>query len=168
MKQRCYNKNLPKYECWGGRGIIVCDRWLKSFKNFLTDMGECPEGLTLDRKNNNGNYEPDNCKWSTWTEQFLNRRCKVCKPLHQLKNFQKYKMDKLKTKYNNSIIDPLTKIVYRNQTELAEQLEITHQAVSLHFRGITNKLKGCKYMMYKDYLIKRWRGFNILFKWVCF
>ena len=80
MKGRCYNPNRPVYKYYGGRGIKVCDRWKNSFKLFLKDMGERPEGCTLDRINNDGNYEPTNCKWSTTVEQNKNRR--PCKYSH--------------------------------------------------------------------------------------
>lgn len=73
MKTRCYNPNSNRFKYYGGKGIIVCDRWLNSFENFLEDMGECPEGLTLDMIDSNKNYEPDNCKWSTLEEQSRNR-----------------------------------------------------------------------------------------------
>lgn len=69
MKTRCYNKNRHKYRRYGARGIKVCDRWLNSFQNFYDDMGERPDGKTLDRINNDGNYEPSNCRWATPLEQ---------------------------------------------------------------------------------------------------
>ena len=74
MKDRCLR---PTNRCWmdyGGRGIVICQRWLESFENFLADMGERPEGMTLDRINVGGNYEPGNCRWATPTEQRRNAR----------------------------------------------------------------------------------------------
>jgi hypothetical protein len=87
MIQRCTNPKASGYHKYGGRGIRVCDRW-KIFKNFLDDMGERPIGKTIDRIDNNGNYEPSNCKWSTPYEQTHNQRprknavperwCQIC------------------------------------------------------------------------------------------
>ena len=76
MKVRCYNPKATDYKYWGGRGITVCERWRgkDGFKNFLADMGPRPKGLTLDRINTNGNYEPANCRWATWLVQSNNRR----------------------------------------------------------------------------------------------
>lgn len=74
MKQRCTNPNAPDYDRYGGRGIVVCERWLNSFDAFFADMGERPEGKSLERKDNARGYEPDNCKWATAGEQQRNKR----------------------------------------------------------------------------------------------
>lgn len=74
MNTRCHNPNTPAYKNYGGRGITVCDRW-RVFSNFLSDMGECPDGLTLDRINTNGNYTQKNCRWATYKQQGRNMRC---------------------------------------------------------------------------------------------
>ncbi len=75
MLKRCLNKNSSDFSNYGGRGINVCDRWLESFENFYEDMGGRPSSdYSLDRIENDGGYSPDNCKWSTRSEQQNNKR----------------------------------------------------------------------------------------------
>ena len=75
MRARCYNEKNPTYQRYGARGVRVCPEWRENFLNFLRDMGRRPSpDHSLDRINNNGNYEPGNCKWSTRQEQCRNRR----------------------------------------------------------------------------------------------
>jgi hypothetical protein len=74
MIRRCTNPRQRSYERYGGRGIRVCDRWRRSFEAFLSDMGHCPPGLTLERMDNEKGYQPDNCRWATWIDQANNTR----------------------------------------------------------------------------------------------
>lgn len=76
LRQRCYEANDKAYKDYGGRGIKVCERWSK-FSNFLSDMGEKPQGHYIDRLDNDGDYSPDNCKWVTSKESANNRRTNI-------------------------------------------------------------------------------------------
>jgi len=75
MKRRCYDQNTIRHESWGGRGIRVCDRWKNDFPAFLADMGQKPSALhSIERRDNNANYDPSNCFWASPKEQARNTR----------------------------------------------------------------------------------------------
>jgi hypothetical protein len=74
MKQRCFNPRNPGYPDYGGRGIVACEKWRSDFPAFYADTGDAPPGKSLDRIDNDGNYEPGNVRWATRLIQTWNRR----------------------------------------------------------------------------------------------
>lgn len=77
MIARCYDPHARGFNRYGGRGIQVCEAWRASFEAFVADMGPRPKGRTLDRQDNNGHYEPLNCRWATSVQQYVNRDCAI-------------------------------------------------------------------------------------------
>lgn len=128
MKQRCLNINNARYQDYGGRGIRVCERWMK-FENFLADMGERPKGTSIDRINNDGNYEPGNCRWATRKEQQNNLRNNVritykgtTKTFNEWAEIMGIKRHTLYTRYKRGW--PIDKIFKGEALEEAEVVEI--------------------------------------------
>lgn len=98
MTQRCNNPNNPKFPIYGGRGILICTRWLE-FENFLEDMGEPEPGLSIDRIDTNGPYEKGNCRWATAKEQANNTRTNVIVELDGERMTLKQAAEKAGVKY---------------------------------------------------------------------
>lgn len=93
MRKRCLQENDKDYLRYGGRGIKICERWLgvDGFFNFIDDMGDRPEGYTLDRKDSDGDYSPDNCRWADVNTQGLNKRNVKHRGVIFYKNLNKYR-----------------------------------------------------------------------------
>ncbi|BAZ71379.1 hypothetical protein NIES4106_61760 (plasmid) [Fischerella sp. NIES-4106] len=99
IKTRCSNSKSRNYSNYGGRGITICDRWL-SFENFLTDMGEVPNGYSIERIDNSKGYCPNNCKWASKSEQSINRR----KQKDTTSRFKGVSLDKGSNRWNTQIV----------------------------------------------------------------
>lgn len=128
MIQRCYNPNNPRYKNYGGRGIIVCARWLNSVEDFLKDIGKRPgPGYSIERMDNNGNYELGNWKWGTEFEQANNRRlsfrCKLFKA-----------------------ISPTNRVhINKNQCEFARRFNLTSYGINKCLKNRQGSHRGWKF-----------------------
>jgi len=130
MKSRCYTKSSNQYEDYGGRGIKVCDRWLNSFENFLADMGKKPDGFTLDRKDVNGDYSLENCKWSNYSTQNHNQR----KRATNKSGYRGVSLETRTKKYIATIWKNYT-MIYLGSNVDAEQAALLYDAAAVQLYG---------------------------------
>jgi len=131
MLRRCEIPKHPSYKDYGGRSIKVCERW-HSFENFYADMDDKPKGLTLERTNNDGNYEPENCEWATWEKNRNNTRPKSsghCKQ-YWFRAWHKNMM---------------CQFMSNNQSKFAKQWGLKQATISKCLRGIRNHHYGWKF-----------------------
>ena len=133
MLQRCNNPDNEYYLYYGGRGIQVCERWqgLKGFNHFIEDMGERPKGLTLERINNDGNYEPGNTKWATRQEQAINRRTPLINPI----GYKGISLFKATGKYQAYINVDHHRIHLGYYKTLKEAIGVRHEAEMKYYKG---------------------------------
>lgn len=135
MIRRCENPNCKSYKNYGGRGVSVCEKWHK-FENFVADMGKRPEGLMLERKNNDGIYEPRNCKWATRIEQNNNQRsrrpnsCDSQKPQHWFRARHK---------------DMMCQFTSNNQSKFAAKHKLDPGNISACLLGKAKQHKGWEF-----------------------
>lgn len=138
MKKRCLNPNYIGYKNYGGRGIKICDRWL-NFENFFEDMGNKPEGLMLERMDNDGNYESGNCKWATRKEQNNNKR-----------DYKERIMGKVQYWfYGHSLNEEL--IIENNMHKMARYFELDPRHISDCLNGKRKTHKGWSFGKMSDW-----------------
>ncbi|HDR8199935.1 TPA: AP2 domain-containing protein [Bacillus cereus] len=132
IKRRCYNQNFKQFPDYGGRGVIVCDRWKDSFENFLKDMGEKPTpDHSIDRIDVNGNYEPTNCRWADRISQQRNRRVRK----ESLTGHKGVNLIKRSGKYNVRISVNKELIIIGNFDTLEEAIEARKKAERKYWKS---------------------------------
>jgi len=139
MKHRCKNPYATSYIYYGARGIKFCKRW-KIFKNFYKDMGERPDGLTLERINNNKGYSKSNCKWATRKEQANNKRTAAEVKNQKIVNKPKRRRYKKPPRKLYPLEKRYMKLMSKkdvNQKELSEKLKCSTTSIKLIICGIT-------------------------------
>ena len=132
MIQRCENPKDRAYKYYGKRGISVCLRWRNSFLAFYEDMGLCPTGQTLERTNNDGNYEPGNCCWATWGKQRSNTR--IRKSYSRGSNRQRW--------FRAWHKDMMCQFMGNSQRKFAQKWKLNNCRISDCLRGINKKHLG--------------------------
>ena len=140
MWNRCYNDKNSRYYTYGGRGIKVCDRWRceprwKAVVNFLEDMGHCPKGLTLDRIDVNGDYEPSNCRWADMSTQGYNQTLRST----NLSGRTGVHFDVKRNKWKSSITKD-NKGIHLGRYDTFEDAVVAREAAELKYFGV---IKGC-------------------------
>ena len=131
MLQRCENPKSDFFSYYGGRGITVCERW-HVFENFLHDMGKRPDGLTLERINNDGNYEPSNCKWASRSDQIKNRRRRKIESFPRGETHHQAKL-------NSDQVNQIRLRKSEDQRSLAKEFKVSQATISYIILGKTWK-----------------------------
>lgn len=131
MKERCYNPANASFKNYGERGIRICDRWLHSFDDFYSDMGSRPKGYSIDRINNDGNYEPDNCRWADAKTQANNTRRTIRKVTFEEKVQQSFIFQERRRRRTESLIKSLKNIDIPSRSKPTEELDLGGNGSSL-------------------------------------
>lgn len=150
MKDRCGNPNAKAYPSYGGRGISVCDRWKSSYAAFAEDMGDRPDGTSIERIDNEGNYELGNCRWATKTEQQRNRRVAVYVTVEGVR-YRALELAEQAGVKTDTIVDrarrglPLSEVVSREPLRSFAGLSLGGLANGVRQRSKTHCPKGHSY-----------------------
>ena len=166
MKARCYNPNNKHYPNYGGRGIKVCDRWINNFNQFIADMGNRPKGYTIDRIDNNSNYTPQNCKWSSKKEQQRNRRITKHIIIEGVKHLVCELAEKYGLKYDTILNRAKTaktfdELVDKKRKVYKDGLALGGKASGAKKQAMTHCKYGHEFTAENTYIYKGWRRCRI-------